>query len=346
MADRYWVGGTASWDATAGTKWATTSGGAGGAAVPTSADNVFFDANSGSGTVTVATTVNALDLDFTGFTGTFAGTNTFGGVYGSLTLSSGMTLTYSTEIIMRGTTAATITTNGKSLTCKISVDKTGSVTLQDAFTSSKGMELKRGTLDTNNKAVSLSTLGVTNTATKTLTLGASTVTCTGGGEFWSINASSTTINAASATIKSTPAGISTLTFAGGGFTYGTLSIEGSTANTIAIGGANTFGTLASTRPSAYTITFPSSTTTTVETWSINGSNGKNVSLRSSTAGTQFTLAKSGGGTVEATYLDIKDSAATPGSTWVAKNSIDSGNNTGWTITAPPRTGGLFFGSNF
>ena len=29
MADRYWVGGTASWDGTAGTKWATTSGGAG-----------------------------------------------------------------------------------------------------------------------------------------------------------------------------------------------------------------------------------------------------------------------------------------------------------------------------
>jgi hypothetical protein len=29
MANRYWVGGTATWDATAGTKWATTSGGAG-----------------------------------------------------------------------------------------------------------------------------------------------------------------------------------------------------------------------------------------------------------------------------------------------------------------------------
>ena len=31
MADRYWVGGTAAWDGTAGTKWALTSGGAGGA---------------------------------------------------------------------------------------------------------------------------------------------------------------------------------------------------------------------------------------------------------------------------------------------------------------------------
>ena len=44
MADRYWVGGTAAWDGTAGTKWALTSGGAGGQAIPTSADDVFFDA--------------------------------------------------------------------------------------------------------------------------------------------------------------------------------------------------------------------------------------------------------------------------------------------------------------
>ena len=43
MAAKYWVGGTANWDATAGTKWALTSGGAGGQAVPTSADDVFID---------------------------------------------------------------------------------------------------------------------------------------------------------------------------------------------------------------------------------------------------------------------------------------------------------------
>ena len=45
MPSRYWVGGTASWDATAGTKWAETSGGAGGFSVPTISDDVFFDAD-------------------------------------------------------------------------------------------------------------------------------------------------------------------------------------------------------------------------------------------------------------------------------------------------------------
>ena len=73
MANRYWVGGTASWDGTAGSKWALTSGGAGGQAVPTSADTVFFDANSGANTVTIgAGTAICSTLTMTGFTGTLA----------------------------------------------------------------------------------------------------------------------------------------------------------------------------------------------------------------------------------------------------------------------------------
>ena len=35
MADRYWVGGAAQWDSVVGVKWALTSGGVGGQAVPT-----------------------------------------------------------------------------------------------------------------------------------------------------------------------------------------------------------------------------------------------------------------------------------------------------------------------
>jgi hypothetical protein len=45
MATRYWVGGAGNWSST--TKWSASSGGASGASVPTSADDVVFDANSG-----------------------------------------------------------------------------------------------------------------------------------------------------------------------------------------------------------------------------------------------------------------------------------------------------------
>ena len=43
MADRYWVGGAGTWDATTTTNWSATSGGAAGASAPTSADNVIFN---------------------------------------------------------------------------------------------------------------------------------------------------------------------------------------------------------------------------------------------------------------------------------------------------------------
>lgn len=67
MASRYWVGGTATWDGTAGTKWASSSGGIGGESVPTSADDVFFSSAS-TGTVTIAAGAICADLNFTGAT--------------------------------------------------------------------------------------------------------------------------------------------------------------------------------------------------------------------------------------------------------------------------------------
>lgn len=51
MAARFWVGGTGNWNDTG--HWSTLSGGGSGAAVPTSADDVTFDSNSGVGTVTI-----------------------------------------------------------------------------------------------------------------------------------------------------------------------------------------------------------------------------------------------------------------------------------------------------
>lgn len=64
MADRFWVAGTWNWDASTTTHWSTTSGGSGGASVPTSADNVIFDilSNATAYTVTITATANCLDF--------------------------------------------------------------------------------------------------------------------------------------------------------------------------------------------------------------------------------------------------------------------------------------------
>jgi hypothetical protein len=109
MANRFWVGGTANWDNTAGTKWSATSGGAGGVSVPTSVDDVFFNASSGSGTVTISGTVNARILIFSGFTGTVQGVSlaniTLAGLTGQNTLivpntttvGSGISITFTSN---------------------------------------------------------------------------------------------------------------------------------------------------------------------------------------------------------------------------------------------------------
>ena len=61
MALRYWVGGTNTWNGIAGTKWALTSGGAGGLAIPLVGDDVFFDAKPAPNwialTITTLTTI-------------------------------------------------------------------------------------------------------------------------------------------------------------------------------------------------------------------------------------------------------------------------------------------------
>lgn len=133
MALRYWVGGTANWDATAGTKWALTSGGAGGQAVPTSADDVFFDVASGAVTVTLASpgaTVGT--INFTGFTGTFifaanlSSGNTTLGASTTYTASGGNPTTYT---FTPRNVNSTFTANGKILPTNLFTNLSGGNTL-------------------------------------------------------------------------------------------------------------------------------------------------------------------------------------------------------------------------
>ena len=68
MANRYWVGNGGSWsDYT--NHWSATSNGSPGASLPTSSDNVYFDANSFSAfdqVVTLDVIAQCLNLNWTG----------------------------------------------------------------------------------------------------------------------------------------------------------------------------------------------------------------------------------------------------------------------------------------
>lgn len=70
MVARFWVGGTGTWDASDTTHWASVTNGAGGQTVPTSVDDVTFDASSGGGIVTVNGNHSVFTFSCGAFTGT------------------------------------------------------------------------------------------------------------------------------------------------------------------------------------------------------------------------------------------------------------------------------------
>jgi hypothetical protein len=420
MASRFWVG-TGSWTAVNTTNWSATSGGSGGASVPTAADDVRFNASSGNCTVGSGYTPQCVAALFNGYASQFDGngrvvqiyataTTIFDGgsgttytnatfeisgsgsggssrnvvgsssasapslnvtgtgpytfsIYGSfqnlnftgsnciisvpsalsilgnLTLSTGnayMGVVF--PFVMSGSGSKTITSNGATLGAQLSITTTGSVTLADNFSNSGNtLFLNSGTFNANNFNVTTTTFSSSNSSPRTVTMGSGTWTLVGEGAtaVWDVTSpTNLTVNANTATITATSA--TSKTFNGGGMTYYNLNQGG--AGSLTINGANTFNNITNSVQPA-TIIFPASATTTVSNFGLSGTLNNVITLQSSSAGTRFTISKSSG-TVTPQYLSIKDSAATGGATWIAQNSTNAGNNTGWSII--PAAGFLMF----
>jgi hypothetical protein len=214
MPDKYWVGGTGTWSGTNTANWSLLSGGPGGAAVPIAGEDIYFDANSGTGTVTytgsgIAAGVVYGALSFRGITGTsnFAGTITGGGVAFSVsrnfTLSPSMTNTaWTTTITFSGTNVGnTITFNGKSYAGNMvfsASNDTASWTLADNFRlfrsgGTTSLTLTRGSV-TASGTVEASQFIVTATANFTRVFTVSSLTITGTAGVINQSGSGTLIN--------------------------------------------------------------------------------------------------------------------------------------------------------
>ena len=304
MADRYWVGGTGNWSDTA--RWSTSSGGASGASVPTSADKVIFNDSSAAGTFTVTIdTASAVCGEFTasGITltarkMTLTGTASVGllSVNGNWT-NPGSTLfawTTWTSAAVTFAASSTVVTNAVSFAAAVVVDGSGiTITLGGAFTTTLGITLTNGSFDTSASNYAVTATGITisaNSNTRTLTLNASTVTVSGSTPYTDSSTGGYTLNAGTSTISCSGGNP---TFAGGGKTFYNVTLSAGAAGTTTITGANTFsGTLTQTSRSATgTRVINLSADQTIGTLTLGAANTaiRRILCNSNTVGVQRTL---------------------------------------------------------
>src|SRR5438445_3732632 len=143
VGNRYWIGGTGSWSQTA--HWSSSSGGVNGCSVPNASNPVFFDANSGGGTVSVDLNAALSALNTTGWAGTVviglfdfavsgasihaAGTLTIGASAGSgLTATGGLTLSGSAVLDGSGAPSVVSIAGNVSISSAAAYLKMGSAT--------------------------------------------------------------------------------------------------------------------------------------------------------------------------------------------------------------------------
>jgi hypothetical protein len=258
---RYWVGGTGNWSDTA--RWSTSSGGASGASVPRSHDDVVFNSasNATAYTATVNTVTGGIRMKALTIAGpaagnvTLAGTAAMNGIHGNVTLpATGLTWSYTGNVALSGsTTGKTFTTNGVSLSTFITINGVGcGWTLGFNLTAPNGgVFVTNGTFDTSTYNITTGEISSDNINGRTITFGSGTMTLTSL-TFINFGTTETTraglvFNAGTSQINAS-FGIPTL--AGNNQTFYNVSFTNTSSGTNTISGVNSFNNLTFAGPTA------------------------------------------------------------------------------------------------
>lgn len=353
MADRYWVGGTGTWDGTNTANWSATSGGPSGASVPGTGDNALFDANSGPGTtvVTLGVSPNCRDFNTTGVLAGFTITHGVRTIFtrGHVTISPNLNwLATGTPLSMAATddnggAGYNVQTNGKTIPGGIAFSgANGNWTLLDALTATGAVSSNgSNSLKTNSQTITALSFAWTGSTARNLDLGSSSFILSSTGTVWNVRGTGLTFSPNTAVVTCTGNGCSIQIASNNGCDYNGTSFVATGTGQIdvitAASGVTTFKNF--TR----VLTGAVAETTTIAgfpvltgTLTLKG-NGQAVrqTFRSSTNGAPRTVTVNG--SVVAESLDLMDIAAA-GTTapWnlsaIPGLSGDMGGNSGITFT--------------
>lgn len=343
MADRYWVGGSGYWNSTNTTNWSTTSGGSGGASVPTSTDAVYIDTNSGVGTVTIGTSgggaYNATcfslytvrPITYTNVSNLTVGDA--GGATGSgqITINGNVDVDAFNLNIYAPTTGATANVT---FTLSGTLSPTWITVYQGRWAISN-----QGTAGSTRRISGLS--GATIVVSVDISVGYFTME---SGSVLDFNNSARAITVHSSWYMY--AGSSWTNAGGGvsltlystfrdyvGHTYASVTCNGASLTPIAIYGSNTFTSLTIYY---YGIKVQGGDTLTVGSITTSGATASTSTVMTTISGTtRFNLSKASG-SATISKMVISNVNFTGGATWTADNtSIDAGNNAGITFANTP-----------
>lgn len=305
---------------------------------PTESNSISFNfTGAGAATLNVTAGSAIKNLNFTGSTGSWSNTGIT--IYGSLTLSTGMTVTAGTNTVTFASTSAgrTIRTNGKTMGFPVNFNGTGgSWTLSDNMTvGSNIITLTAGTLNTAGFSLTSSVFTTQGSSTKNINFSNSTIIMSGTGATipWDIGGSNNNFNFGTSTLQFS--GVSP-TFNGLGFSYYNVSFTNAAVSSISINGQNSYNTLLFTVPTSVgyvPVTF--SDNQTISNLTINGTLVGNFRFffQSSVQDTQRTLSVSsltGFGDI-----DFRDIVTTGSASPLTGTRLgDAGNNSGITFATP------------
>lgn len=358
----YWVGGAGNWEDE--NHWATTSGGPGGNCIPSLTDDVVFDGNSFTGanqTVTIVTNPAVCNnMTWTGVTNNPEFTSTFGAgtlkLHGSLTLDPNMTCTVYDFQFAGSSTTSTLFSAGLSL-LSISVNSNGLVTLSDPLTCDAIVSYSGG-FSSGNYDIHTTTL-FANAGFNPISFdfGTSTIYLT---ERHTLFGALLTMNSANANLVIEPSGSLPFEMIGNPVQYNVITCNanayldkitcnyfdaynsGLTITSLTAQVADFRASFMSYKMEVDTLRFTNGVHQMLfdslqinGTWLTQSACDNTLSLNKATPFYSNAVLTKTTGTLSLDYLVLSNIHASGGASFIANNSSDMGNNSGWTINAAP-----------